>query len=431
MKLSNYFIPTLKESPADAKILSHQLMIRSGMVRQVNSGIYSWLPLGHKVLTKITNIIKKELDRAGCLQITMPTIQPASLWKESGRYDNYGKEMLRMKDRHNHEMLYGPTHEEVVTDIFRQNIHSYKDLPKNLYQIHWKFRDEIRPRFGVMRAREFFMKDGYSFDINFESAQKTYDKMYEAYFNIFHKMGLKVIAVRADNGSIGGDLSHEFHILSQVGESKIFYDKNFDEIIRKSGFNAKKLQEIYSASEEKHDLNNSPLSSDEISSSRGIEVGHIFYFDDKYSKTMNAKLLDSNGKEFYPKMSSYGIGVSRVVAGIIEASHDKSGIIWPKEVAPFDFGLVNLKVEDNECKNTSDKIYNFLQDNGFDVLYDDTKASIGEKLGKMDLIGLPQIITIGPKILKEGKIEIKDRKAGERKLLDLENIDSLKSFCFS
>jgi prolyl-tRNA synthetase len=425
MRLSNYFIPTLKENPSYAKIPSHQLMIRAGMIRQINSGIYSWLPLGHKVLNKITNIIKTQLDKSGCLQITMPTIQPASLWVESGRYENYGKEMLRMKDRHNNDMLYGPTHEEIITDIFRNNIHSYKDLPKNLYQIHWKFRDEIRPRFGVMRAREFFMKDGYSFDINLESAKKTYDNMYETYFNIFHKMGLKVIAVKADNGAIGGDLSHEFHILSNVGESEIFYDKNFEDIIKENGFQAEKLKQIYAAAEEKHDPEKCPIAKENITSSRGIEVAHIFYFDDKYSKTMKAKVLDNQGKEIYPKMSSYGIGVSRVVAGIIEANHDENGIIWPEEVAPFDFGLVNLKTENEDCKAISDKIYHNLTENGFDVLYDDTKSSIGEKLSKMDLIGLPKIITIGPKILKEGKIEVKNRKNGEKKLLNIDNLNSL------
>ena len=428
MRLSNYFLPTLREDPAEAKITSHQLMIRSGMIRQVSSGIYSWLPLGHKILMKITNIIQQELDKIGCLQITMPTIQPASLWIESGRYENYGKEMLRMKDRHENNLLYGPTHEEIVTDIFRQNIHSYKDLPKNLYQIHWKFRDEIRPRFGVMRAREFFMKDGYSFDIDFDSAKQTYNKMYEAYFNIFHKMGLRVIAVKADNGAIGGNLSHEFHILSKVGESILFYDKNFDEIITKNGAKASQLQKIYAAAEEKHNLDECPLKPEEITSSRGIEIGHIFYFDDKYSKSMKAKLLDNQGKEFYPKMSSYGIGVSRIMAGIIESSHDKNGIIWPKSITPFDFGLVNLKIEDNQCSKISEEIYELLRSKDIEVLFDNTKASIGEKLSKMDLIGLPKIITIGPKALKEGKVEIKDRKTGEKILIDINNLSKIYDF---
>lgn len=428
MRLSNYFLPTLREDPAEAKTTSHQLMIRSGMIRQVSSGIYSWLPLGHKILMKITNIIQQELDKIGCLQITMPTIQPASLWIESGRYENYGKEMLRMKDRHENNLLYGPTHEEIVTDIFRQNIHSYKDLPKNLYQIHWKFRDEIRPRFGVMRAREFFMKDSYSFDMDFDSAKQTYNKMYETYFNIFHKMGLRVIAVKADNGAIGGNLSHEFHILSKVGESTLFYDKNFDEIIAKNGVKASQLQKIYAAAEEKHNLDDCPLKPEEITSSRGIEIGHIFYFDDKYSKSMKAKLLDNQGKEFYPKMSSYGIGVSRVMAGIIESSHDKNGIIWPKSITPFDFGLVNLKIEDNQCSKISEEIYELLRSKGIEVLFDNTKASIGEKLSKMDLIGLPKIITIGPKVLKEGKVEIKDRQNGEKILIDINNLSKIYDF---
>ncbi|MFT6077042.1 MAG: prolyl-tRNA synthetase, partial [Rickettsiales bacterium] len=283
MRLSNYFLPTLKENPVDAKITSHQLMIRAGMIRQINSGIYSWLPLGLKILKKIENIIRDEINKAGCLEILMPTIQPAELWIESGRYDDYGKEMLKIKDRHNRDLLYGPTHEEVVTDLFRKNITSYKDLPKNFYQIQWKFRDEIRPRFGVMRGREFLMKDGYSFDIDFESAKKSYNLMYETYFRIFKKMGLDAVAVKADTGAIGGDLSHEFHILADTGESEVYYDKKFDDLRKSPEIDIKAMQNLYAAADEMHKPETCPIDSTQIASRRGIEVGHIFHFGDKYS----------------------------------------------------------------------------------------------------------------------------------------------------
>lgn len=422
MRLSNYFLPTLKENPIDAKVLSHQLMIRSGMIRQINSGIYSWLPLGLRVLNKISAIIRQEIDRAGGLEILMPTIQPAELWIESGRYDDYGKEMLRIKDRHDRDMLYGPTHEEIVTDIFRKNIGSYKDLPKNLYQIQWKFRDEIRPRFGVMRGREFLMKDGYSFDIDFESARASYDLMYETYFRIFKRMNLDAIAVKANTGAIGGDLSHEFHILADTGESAIYYDKKFDEIRKKDEIDIRAMQSLYAAADEMHDEKNCPVPAQELASRRGIEIGHIFYFGDKYSKALNAKIKNNQGQEIFPQMGSYGIGVSRLVAAIIESSHDEFGIIWPESVAPFQIALINLKVGDAECDRVCDDLYQKLQASGVEVLYDDSASGIGQKFATMDLIGIPQQISIGPRSIANNKCEVKKRAGNHKQEIALSDI---------
>lgn len=422
MRLSNYFLPTLKENPIDAKIVSHQLMIRAGMIRQTNSGIYSWLPLGLKVLNKISNIIRDEIDKAGCLEILMPTIQPAELWIESGRYNDYGKEMLRIKDRHDRDLLYGPTHEEIVTDIFRKNITSYRDLPKNLYQIQWKFRDEIRPRFGVMRGREFLMKDGYSFDLDYESAKKSYDLMYATYFKIFKRIGLDAMAVKADTGAIGGDLSHEFHILAETGESTVYYDKKFDDLRKSENVDIKAMQSLYTAADEMHVPEKCPISLDQIASRRGIEIGHIFYFGDKYSKALNAKVTDQNGKEVIPMMGSYGIGVSRLVAAIIESSFDESGIIWPKSVAPFDVALINLKSGDENCDKICEEIYQKLKARNVDVLYDDTKNGAGGKFANMDLIGIPTQIIIGPKGASNGVAEIKDRKSGKKEEVKIDLI---------
>jgi prolyl-tRNA synthetase len=424
MRYSNYFAPTLKENPVDAKIVSHQLMIRSGMIRQINSGIYTWLPLGLKVLNKISDIVRAEMDKVGCLEVLMPTIQPAELWIESGRYDDYGKEMLRIKDRHDRDMLYGPTHEEVITDVFRKNINSYKDLPKNFYQIQWKFRDEIRPRFGVMRGREFLMKDGYSFDLDYEAARKSYDLMYESYFRIFKKLGLDAMAVKANTGAIGGDLSHEFHVLADTGESEIFYDKKFDEIRKKDEIDIKALQSLYTAADEMHDPNNCPVAPENLASRRGIEIGHIFYFGDKYSKALKAKVLDQNGKEVIPQMGSYGIGVSRLVAAIIEASHDQSGIIWPESVAPFQVVIINLKSGDEICDKICEELYQKLLSKNVEVLYEDTKAGAGQKFANMDLIGIPSQIIIGPKGASSGVVEIKDRKTGEKKEVKIEQVIS-------
>jgi len=422
MKLSQYFLPTLKENPIDATVVSHQLMIRAGMIRQTASGIYTWLPLGLKVLRKVEKIIKEEMDKAGALEILMPTIQPAELWIESGRFDAYGKEMLRIKDRHDRDILYGPTHEEVVTDIFRKNITTYKDLPKNLYQIHWKFRDEIRPRFGLMRGREFLMKDSYSFDIDEVSAKKTYNLMYETYFKIFRKMGLKPMAVKADTGAIGGDLSHEFHLLADTGESAIYYDKKFDELSKLETFDIAQMQSMYAMADEMHVAKKCPIAADQLASRRGIEVGHIFNFGLKYSKAMEASVMGTNGEKIYPNMGSYGIGASRVVAAAIEANHDQNGIIWPKELAPFQVALINVRSGDELCDKVCEEIYNKFQEQNIEVIYDDTKASLGQKFSIADLIGIPTQIIVGPKSAAVGKVEVKDRKSGEKNEIEISEI---------
>ncbi len=422
MRLSKYFLPTLKENPIDATVVSHQLMVRAGMIRQTASGIYSWLPLGLKVLRKVEKIIKEEMDKSGALEVLMPTIQPAELWIESGRYEAYGKEMLRIKDRHDRDILYGPTHEEVVTDLFRKNVTSYKDLPKNLYQIHWKFRDEIRPRFGLMRGREFLMKDSYSFDLTEEDARKTYDLMYETYFKIFRKMGLKPIALRADTGAIGGDLSHEFHILADVGESAIFYDKKFDELSAKEEIDIAQTQKIYAMADDLHIPEKCPIPADQLVSRRGIEVGQVFNFGLKYSKAMEASVMGAGGEKIYPNMGSYGIGVSRVVAAAIEANHDENGIIWPAQISPFDVILINIRVGDEACDKACEELYSRLQNKGIEVLYDDTKNSLGQKFSVADLIGVPTQIIVGPKSLVLGKVEIKNRKTGEKSEIPLEKI---------
>lgn len=425
MKLSQYFLPTLKENPIDATVVSHQLMIRAGMIRQTASGIYTWLPLGLKVLRKVEKIIKEEMDKAGALEVLMPTIQPAELWIESGRYDAYGKEMLRIKDRHDRDILYGPTHEEVITDIFRKNVTSYKDLPKNLYQIHWKFRDEIRPRFGLMRGREFLMKDSYSFDIDEVNAKKTYNLMYETYFKIFRKMGLKPMAVKADTGAIGGDLSHEFHLLADTGESAIYYDKKFDELSNTKTFNIAEMQSMYAMADEMHVVEKCPIPAEQLSSRRGIEVGHIFNFGLKYSKAMEASVMGPNGDKIYPNMGSYGIGASRVVAAAIEANHDASGIIWPKELAPFQIALINVRSGDELCDKVCEEIYNSLTERGIEVIYDDTKASLGQKLSIADLIGIPTQIIVGPKSSAAGKVEVKDRKTGEKREVEISELSKM------
>ncbi len=415
MKLSNYFLPTLKENPTDATIASHQLMIRAGMIRQTASGIYSWLPLGLKVLRNIENIVRDELDKAGAIEILMPTIQPKELWIESGRYDDYGKEMLRIKDRHDRDILYGPTHEEVVTDLFRKNVTSYKDLPKNFYQIHWKFRDEIRPRFGVMRGREFLMKDSYSFDLDAVSARKTYDLMYTTYFKIFKRLGLKPIALRANTGAIGGDLSHEFHVLADTGESAIYYDKKFDTLSASANFNIEEMQSVYAMADELHIAEKCPIPADQLASRRGIEVGHIFNFGEKYSKAMEASVTGPTGEKLYPNMGSYGIGVSRLVAAIIEASHDANGIIWPEAVAPFQVILINLKAGDAACDKLCEEIYEKYRSKNIYILYDDSKASVGQKFSVADLIGVPTQVVVGPKGAANGMVEIKNRATGTKK----------------
>jgi prolyl-tRNA synthetase len=419
MRLSNYFLPTLKEIPAEAQIASHRLMLRAGMINQTTAGIYSWLPLGLKVLQNIERIVAEEQDRIGCHRVLMPTLQPASLWQESGRYDDYGKEMLRIKDRHDRDMLYGPTNEEVITDIMRQYLKSYRQLPQTLYQIGWKFRDEIRPRFGVMRGREFLMKDGYSFDLDYEGAKETYKKIFESYLVIFRRMGLTAIPVRADSGAIGGDLSHEFQIVAPTGESAIYYDESYDSFAPQD-MTFDKLQNLYAAADEKHDPDNCPIPKDRIKTARGIEIGHIFYFGTKYSKAMNLEVAGPNGEPIIPEMGSYGIGVSRLVGAIIEASHDENGIIWPESVAPFQIGLINAKTGDEKLDSLANDFYQKLNNQGIEVLYDDRAERPGVKFSNMDLIGLPWQVIVGNKTAEHGTVEVKNRRMGERNDMSLE-----------
>lgn len=416
MRLSYYFLPTLKETPAESHIVSHRLMLRAGMIYQTSAGIYAWLPLGFKVLEKIERIICEEQDRIGCHKILMPTLQSADLWRKSNRYEAYGKEMLRFKDRHEREMLYGPTNEEMITDIFQHYVKSYKQLPQTLYQIQWKFRDEIRPRFGVMRGREFLMKDGYSFDLDFASAEKTYRKVYASYLRTFARMSLTAIPVKADTGVIGGELSHEFQIVAPVGESTIYYDSAFEHLSLKD-MNYEKVSSLYAASEEKHDAHNAPL--EKLKGAKGIEIGHIFYFGTKYSESLGANVVGSDGQKITLEMGSYGIGVGRLVAAIIEVSHDEKGIIWPSSVAPFDVGLINVRSKDLVLERYCEIIYESLQKAGVDVLYDDRDERAGVKFSDMDLIGLPWQIIVGPKMIDNKMVELKNRKTKKRQTLFL------------
>ncbi len=426
MKLSQYFLPLIKENPSEAQVASHRLMLKSGMIKQVTSGIYSWLPIGLRVLKKVENIVRDEMNKAGANEILMPMTQPAELWHESGRYDAYGKEMLRFKDRHDRDMLFGPTHEEVVTDIFRSYIKSYKELPQNLYQIHWKFRDEIRPRFGVMRGREFLMKDSYSFDLDFASAKKTYDRMYKAYLNIFERLGAIAIPVSAETGAIGGSMSHEFQILADTGESEIYYEDTFEDIISgKKKLEVSEMQSLYAAADEMHVPEKLKIPESRVRSRRGIEVGHIFYLGTKYSTAMNAFVTDKNGEKIPAEMGCYGIGVSRVVAAIIEANHDDNGIIWTDSVAPFKLSLINLRPNDEDCIRVADSIYSKLQELGVEVLYDDTDNTAGSKFATADLIGTTWHLAIGPRGVKAGTIEVKNRKTSEKQELSIESALSL------
>ncbi|KKB96831.1 Proline--tRNA ligase [Candidatus Arcanobacter lacustris] len=421
MRLSNYFLPILKENPNDASVASHRLMLRAGMIRQLTSGIYNWLPMGVNILQKISNIVRDGLNKAGCVEILMSCLQPDDLWVESGRFDAYGKELLTMKDRHDRNLLFSPTNEEVVTDIFRKNINSYKELPVTMYQMQWKFRDEIRPRFGVMRGREFLMKDAYSFDIDKESAIKSYDKMFETYFNIFKSLGLNTIAVRADSGQIGGDLSQEFHVIADTGESTIYYDIAYDEAIKNSSLDLATMRNIYAAADEMHDPDNCPVPAERLVAKRGIEVGQVFYLGDKYSKALNAYVTNQNGEKIYAQMGCYGIGISRLIGAIIEANHDEKGIIWPVEVAPFIVSLVNLKVGDGSCDDICEKIYLQLNNAKVDVLYDDTTNSVGSKLATADLIGSPWQIIVGPKSAANNMVELKFRRTGEKEIVSIES----------
>jgi prolyl-tRNA synthetase len=436
MRLSRYFMPTLREAPSDAQIVSHQLMLRAGMIRQEAAGIYAWLPLGLRVLKKIEQVVREEMDRAGAVEILMPTLQLADLWRESGRYDDYGEEMLRIKDRHDRDLLYGPTAEEVVTDIFRSYVKSYKDLPLNLYNIQWKFRDERRPRFGVMRGREFLMKDAYSFDVDEASARAAYNRMFLAYLNVYSRLGLKAIPVRADTGPIGGDLSHEFIILAETGESEVFAHRDLVEMgapgpdIDWRGDLQPLVDQrtaLYAASDEMHDQARfeAEAPEDKRMTARGIEVGHIFYFGEKYSKPMGAKVAGPDGKDTPVHMGSYGVGVSRLVAAIIEASHDDAGIIWPDSVAPFGVAVVNLRPGDAACDAACEQIYQTLADAGRDPVLDDRDERPGAKFASLDLVGVPWQVIVGPKGLAENAIEIKNRATGERSTAPI--ADVLKS----
>mgnify|MGYP001328846626 FL=1 len=430
MRLSQYFLPTLKENPAEADIVSHRLMLRAGMIRQSSAGIYSWLPMGLRVLRNIEKIVREEQNAIGCQEILMPTIQPADLWRESGRYDDYGPEMLRIKDRHERDMLYGPTNEEQITEIFAASARSYRDLPKLMYHIQWKFRDEVRPRYGVMRGREFMMKDAYSFDLDAESARQSYNKMFVSYLRTYERMGLTAIPMAADTGPIGGDMSHEFLILADTGESEIACHKDFlNRRLSETNIDFESdLQPIvdsytsqYAATDEKREADAEATLGDDLVTARGIEVGHIFYFGTKYSKPLGARVTDAEGQEVHVEMGSYGIGVSRLAGAIIEASHDDDGIIWPDNVAPFKAGLINLKTDNAACNAACDRAYNDLREKGEEILYDDRDARTGAKFADMDLIGVPWQLIIGPRGLKSGIVEMKHRASGERQELSLES----------
>ncbi|NUY39756.1 proline--tRNA ligase [Wolbachia endosymbiont of Litomosoides brasiliensis] len=421
MRLSQCYLSTLKEKPAHAKIISHQYSLRAGLIKQIASGIYTWLPLGLRVLRNIEDIIRDEMNKSGAIEVLMPCVQPAGLWRESGRYDNYGKEMLCIRDRHGEDMLFGPTHEEVATSLVRDMVKSYKNLPLYLYQIQWKFRDEVRPRYGVMRGREFLMKDAYSFDVDCESALNSYNLMYKTYIRIFKRMGLIPIAVRADTGPIGGNLSHEFHILASTGESILYYDNKFSELLESE--DVESLKSIYAVADDMHDLKTCPIPQEQLNVSKGIEIGHIFYFGDKYSKPMNAKVAMRDRRNVNIHMGSYGIGVSRLVAAIIEAFHDDKGITWPEAVAPFRIGLINLQIKTAKCIEIANKIYGAFKSDK--VLYDNTEESIGVKFARMDLIGLPWQIIVGKKAVSENIVEIKNRATGRMEEMQIEEAINL------
>jgi prolyl-tRNA synthetase len=430
MRLSRSFIPTLKETPAEAQIASHRLMLRAGLIRQTASGIYAWLPAGLRVLQNIATIVREEQNRAGAQEVLMPTLQNADLWRESGRYDAYGPEMLRIRDRHERDMLYGPTNEEMITDIARASLKSYRELPQILYQIQWKFRDEMRPRFGVMRGREFLMKDGYSFDRDYEGAVNTYRRMMLSYMRTFQRMGVRAIPMLADTGPIGGDLSHEFIVLAPTGESQVFYDSTLEEMdYLKSDFSYDSpadlaafhdlINSYYAATEEKHDTAKwAAVDGTRKREGRGIEVGQIFYFGRKYSESMKLSVAGPDGKPVAPEMGSYGIGVSRLVGGIIEASHDEAGIIWPASVAPFPAVILNLRVGDAGCDALCEKAYAAF---GGCALLDDRDERAGGKFADADLMGHPWQVIIGPRGAATGAVELKNRATGLREDMPLDS----------
>ncbi|MCC5964661.1 MAG: proline--tRNA ligase [Natronohydrobacter sp.] len=426
MRLTRYFLPVLKETPSEAQIVSHRMMLRAGMIKQASAGIYSWLPLGYKVLKRIEQIVHEEQIRAGHIPMLMPTLQSADLWRESGRYDDYGQEMLRIKDRHDRDMLYGPTNEELITDIFRSHVSSYKDLPLTLYHIQWKFRDEIRPRFGVMRGREFLMKDGYNFDIDKDAALHAYNRHLVSYLRSYERMGLQAIPMRADGGPIGGDYTHEFLVLAETGESEVFYDSEITDL--KFGDRAVDYDSVpecqavleeftsrYARTDETHDeaTFHAQVPEARRRTARGIEVGQIFYFGTKYSEAMGANVVGPDGSRSPVHMGSHGIGVSRLLGAIIEASHDDRGIIWPEGVTPFHCGIVNLKQGDAAADAACEGLYKALTAKGLEPLYDDRAERAGAKFATMDLIGLPWRITVGPRGLEKGVVELTSRRTGE------------------
>ncbi|WP_146590859.1 proline--tRNA ligase [Puniceibacterium confluentis] len=425
MRLSRYFMPVLRETPAEAQIVSHRYMLRAGMIKQAAAGIYSWLPLGYRVLRNIERIVHEEQQRAGHIPMLMPTLQSADLWKESGRYDAYGPEMLRIKDRQDRDMLYGPTNEEMITDIFRSHVGSYKDLPMTLYHIQWKFRDEMRPRFGVMRGREFLMKDGYNFDLTKEDALHAYNRHLVSYLRSYERMGLQAIPMRADSGPIGGDDTHEFLVLADTGESEVFYDSDITELkfgdrtidydsVEQCQAVLEEFTSRYARTDETHDaalFNEVPEARRRVA--RGIEVGQIFYFGTKYSAAMGATVVDETGAKVPVHMGSHGIGVSRLLGAIIEASHDDKGIIWPEGVTPFHCGIVNLRQGDTEADAACQSLYDALTALGLEPLYDDRDERAGAKFATMDLIGLPWRITVGPRGLKNGVVELTSRRTGD------------------
>ena len=426
MRLTRYFLPVLKETPAEAQIVSHRLMLRAGMIKQASAGIYSWLPLGYKVLRRIEEIVHQEQVRAGHIPMLMPTLQSADLWRESGRYEDYGEEMLRISDRHGRDMLYGPTNEELITDIFRAHVASYKDLPLTLYHIQWKFRDEVRPRFGVMRGREFLMKDGYNFDIDRDAALHAYNRHLVSYLRSYERMGLQAIPMRAESGPIGGDDTHEFLVLAETGESEVFYDSAITDLRfgdRKVDYDSVSecqavLEEFtsrYARTDDTHDeaAFNAQVPEDRRRRARGIEVGQIFYFGTKYSEAMGAVVVNDKGERVPVHMGSHGIGVSRLLGAIIEASHDDRGIIWPEGVTPFQAGIVNLKQGDSAADAACDALYQALVAKGLEPLYDDRDERAGAKFATMDLIGLPWRITVGPRGLAKGVVELTSRRTGE------------------
>ncbi|MFA5538104.1 MAG: proline--tRNA ligase [Gemmobacter sp.] len=425
MRLSRYFLPVLKENPAEAQIVSHRYMLRAGMIKQQAAGIYSWLPLGYRALRRIEQIVHEEQVRAGHIPLLMPTLQPADLWRESGRYDDYGQEMLRIADRHKRDLLYGPTNEEMITDIFRSHVGSYKDLPLTLYHIQWKFRDEIRPRFGVMRGREFLMKDGYNFDVDKDAALHAYNRHMVSYLRTYERMGLTAIPMRAASGPIGGDNTHEFLVLASTGESEVFYDSavtglrlgaraiDYDDRAQVAAV-CKEFTSLYARTDETHDpALFDAIPEDRRKVGRGIEVGQIFYFGTKYSEPMGAVVVNDKGERVPVHMGSHGIGVSRLLGAIIEASHDDKGIIWPEGVTPFPVGIVNLKQGDAGTDAACAGLYQALREKGLEPLYDDRDERAGAKFATMDLIGLPWRITVGPRGLAAGKVELTSRRTGE------------------